>query len=375
MAESLIKRLELAIRRRYNGWVTRGADPLIVDAPCATPIVAANARILLLRQDRIGDVLVSTPIIAELRARYPAATIGMVLSTNNKAVAYTVEPFVDRTHLYRKSLIDLFRLRRELRSCRYDVVIDLMDNPSSTSALLIQGSAAQLAVGVDKENRRVYTHVVPLADRTSVHIVERIARVTWPLGFGLALSDLRPRIPGAVPRRDAAHSSWTLATTYRLGVNISGSDVDRMYPEEQMIAALRSVANTYANEISNGTLTIAIMSAPHHHAIAMRIADAIGATCLDPMPSFRDFAQAIGSCDMFMTPDTSAVHVAAAWNVPSVVLFAQDDRKLLPWYPYNTKNWSCIAHNAPLAAIATEDVAAAVTAMIHETTGLSAHHS
>lgn len=374
MAESLIKRVELAIRRRYNGWVTRGADPLIVDAPCAAPIVAPNARILLLRQDRIGDVLVSTPIVAEIRARFPDATIGMVLSTNNKAVAYTVEPFVDRIHLYRKSLIDLFRLRRELRSCRYDVVIDLMDNPSSTSALLIQGSAAPLAVGVDKENRRVYTHVVPLADRTSVHIVERIARVTWPLGFGLAPSDLRPRIPGAVPRRDAPQASSTLAT-HRLGVNISGSDVDRMYPEEQMTSVLRSVANTYANEILNGTLTIALMSAPHHHEMAVRIADAIGATCLDPMPSFRDFAQAIGSCDMFMTPDTSAVHVAAAWNVPTVVLFAQDDRKLLPWYPYNTRNWSCIAHNAPLAAIAAENVVAVVTAMIHETTGLSAHHS
>lgn len=374
MAESLIKRVELAIRRRYNGWVTRGDDPLIVDAPCAAPIVAPNARILLLRQDRIGDVLVSTPIVAEIRVRFPDATIGMVLSTNNKAVAYTVEPFVDQIHLYRKSLIDLFRLRRELRSCRYDVVIDLMDNPSSTSALLIQGSAAPLAVGVDKENRRVYTHVVPLADRTSVHIVERIARVTWPLGFGLAPSDLRPRIPGAVPRRDAPQASSKLAT-HRLGVNISGSDVDRMYPEEQMTSVLRSVANTYANEILNGTLTIALMSAPHHHEMAVRIADAIGATCLDPMPSFRDFAQAIGSCDMFMTPDTSAVHVAAAWNVPTVVLFAQDDRKLMPWHPYNTRNWSCIAHNAPLAAIAAENVAAAVTAMIHETTGLSAHHS
>ncbi len=366
MAESWIKRLELAVRRRYNGWVTRGTDPIVVTSPYEIPIIAPTSRILLLRQDRIGDVLVSTPIVAAIRAHYPKATIGMVLSTNNRAVSYTVEPYLDRIHLFRKSILDLFRLRRELRSCRYDIVIYLMDNPSSTSGLLIQGSRAPLAIGVDKENRRVYSHVVPLADRTSVHIVERIARVVWPLGFDIAREDLRPYMPDATPRTSAPNSGQTFV----LGINISGSDIDRMYPEDELSRALHVIAQAYADQRASGRLQMVVMSAPHHHDIAHRIATALGIDLLPPMPSFRDFAKAIGRCDMFFTPDTSAVHVAAAWNIPTVVLFAQDDRRLLPWYPYATRSWSCIAHNAPLASIPVDDVAERLIAMITEITGI-----
>lgn len=370
MAETWIKRIELAIRGRYNRWVSRGGDPSVISEPCATSVVEAHARILLLRQDRIGDVLVSTPIIAAIRRRFPDATIGMVLSTNNSSVAYTVEPFVDRIHVFRKSLLDLIRLRREIRACSYDVVIDLMDNPSSTSGLLIQGSRAPLAIGVDKENRRIYTHVVPLADRTTVHIVERIARVTWPLGFAISHDHLRPLIPGVDPR-DEQSDLRAPDRTYMLGVNVSGSDAGRMYPEEQLTDVLRAVQHVFGKVAPAGRLRVVIMSAPHHHNIAARVATVCGADLLPPMPSFRDFAQAIGECDMFFTPDTSAVHVAAAWNIPSMVLYAQDDRMLLPWYPYDTRCWRCIARNAPLSAISTEEVGRVLTSMVHEITGMN----
>lgn len=367
MAETFIKRLELAVRRRYNRWVSRGEDPIVVTQPLANAIVSDTARILLLRQDRIGDVLVSTPIIAELRARFPRATIDMVLSTNNVAVRFAIEPYVDHLHVFRKGLIDLLRLRQALRRAKYDVVIDLMDNASSTSGILIQGSRAPLAIGVDKENRRVYTHVVPLADRTVVHIVERIACVVWPLGFDIPHTNLRPRLPDVGTQTlDRGRGN----PTYVLGVNISGSDVDRMYPEDQLKEVLGSIRAMYAEELQKGTFEIILMSAPHHNDIAKRIGQSLGMRVLDPMPSFRAFANAIGHCDMFFTPDTSAVHVAAAFNVPSLVLFAQDDRKLMPWYPYATRCWSCIAHNAPLAAIPPIDIIAQLQTMICEISGM-----
>lgn len=363
MAETFIKRLELAVRRRYNRWVSRGEEPIVVTQPLVSSVVSDTARILLLRQDRIGDVLVSTPIIAELRTRFPNATLDMVMSTNNSAVRFAVEPYVDHVHVFRKGLIDLLRLRRSLRRSRYDVVIDLMDNASSTSGILIQGSRAPFAIGVDKENRRVYTHVVPLADRTAVHIVERIARVVWPLGFDIPPTHLRPRLPDVPSMR---HVRGRDNRTYVLGVNISGSDVDRMYPEDLLMEVLGWVGAKYAEELQKGTFEIVLMSAPHHHEMATRIGQFLRMRVLDPLPSFREFSNAIGRCDMFLTPDTSAVHVAAAWNVPSLVLFAQDDRKLMPWYPYATRCWSCIAHNAPLAAIPPVDIIVQLQTMISE---------
>ena len=73
MAETFIKRLELAVRRFYNGRVGRSGQPMLVSEAKDVIGYSSLRRVLLLRQDRIGDVLVSTPVIRELRRLLPQA--------------------------------------------------------------------------------------------------------------------------------------------------------------------------------------------------------------------------------------------------------------------------------------------------------------
>ncbi|MFN6113513.1 MAG: glycosyltransferase family 9 protein, partial [Bacteroidota bacterium] len=247
MAETFIKRLELAVRRFYNGRVGRSGQPMLVSEAKDVIGYSSLRRVLLLRQDRIGDVLVSTPVIRELRRLLPQAEIDMVMSTNNISVRQAVDSEIDHVHVFRKSLLHLLVLRRALRRRRYDLVIDLMDNASSTSALLISGAQARMAIGVDKVNRGVYTHVVPLADQTRVHIVERIARLLWPLGVDLRDEDLRLTFPLTdLQRATAVGLIRDGSQRPLLAVNISGSDVHRMYPETKMIELLRQISDRWA---------------------------------------------------------------------------------------------------------------------------------
>ncbi len=367
MADSFVKRIELAVRRWYNSQVGSQGEPVVVGSPREAIPTAAIRKVLLLRQDRIGDVIVSTPIIKALREHLPTARIDMVLSTNNIAVRQAVEQWVDGIHVFRKSIASLLLLRRQLRRQRYDLVIDLMDNASSTSALLISGAQAPFAIGIDKVNRGVYSHVVPLADQSSVHIVERISRLTWPLGFEIGGENLRLEFPLTDAQRKSANAIMRRTSgAMILALNVSGSDDHRMYPEAKMIEVLRHVRQLCdSNRVPR--VGLRIMSAPAHAEMAERIGEVCGISVVKPQKSYAQFAACIAASDMLVTPDTSAVHVAAAHGVASVVLFSQDARGLMPWTPYKAPCWPCITLSGALEAIESKDVVSAVAAMLTAT--------
>ena len=369
MADSLLKRIELAVRGWFNSRAGDAErDPVLVESPSSVIPPERVNRILLLRQDRIGDVIVSTPILRALRRAFPAATIDMVLSKNNIAVRQAVEEYVDNIHLFQKSIIDLLLLRRRLRRASYDVVLDLMDNASSTSALLIGGARPVYAIGVDKVNRRVYTHVVPLADQSRVHIVERISRLTWPLNIAISGDDLHLAFP--LTEKQINRAQQIVARKQGeiiLAVNVSGSDVHRMYPEEKMINVLERLSALLRSTKDYQQVSLRILSAPQHVEMANRIAQTIGIQRIPPETSYAQFAACVAVCDMLLTPDTSIVHVAAAWKIPSTVLFSQDQRGLLPWTPYQSPCWPCITQDGALEAIAVDEVVEAAEAMIRST--------
>ena len=55
-------------------------------------------RIVLVQLDHLGDAVLSTPLIAELRAAYPGATIDVLASPSNHEV-FEGDPNVNRVHV------------------------------------------------------------------------------------------------------------------------------------------------------------------------------------------------------------------------------------------------------------------------------------
>src|SRR6185436_3856518 len=108
-------------RRPFAGQLTSQAEDLLQ--------LPAAPRILLIRMERIGDVLISVPVLRALRDRYPEGRIDLLLSRANLAVRDAVEPFVDQVWCYQKSVRSALGLFRAVRRARYDVVVDLIDNP------------------------------------------------------------------------------------------------------------------------------------------------------------------------------------------------------------------------------------------------------
>jgi ADP-heptose:LPS heptosyltransferase len=354
--DSWLKRVELAVRRAFVRGVRAGNIPRMITRPMDAFKLNAP-RILILRQDRIGDVLVSEPIVRAIRAALPAATIELLLSPNNLAALPAMAPHINGHLVYEKGLAGLIRTIRTIRAQRYDIVIDLMDNASSTSSMIVSYARSRYALGIHKENAAVYSHVVPLRDKATVHIVDRLGQLLLAFDRDPATLDLRLHYPVSEADRAAAITRLggpLRGTARRFGVNISGSGEHRMYPAEGIIDVVRATRREHPE------WDVVLLAAPQERERQLAIAQASGARAIEPSSSFHEFACTLSVLDAVMTVDTSAVHVIAAAQVPSVVLFVHNDPGLLPWYPYRSLCEPLETIGAQVAEIPVADVIAAV---------------
>ena len=369
-----IKSLELAVRRQFNRWYRSEREPIVVAYPTSVIDGSTSPRILVLRQDRLGDVLISTPIVRALRKHFPHAQIDALLSDNNMAARRAYEPFVDQFLRYGKSIGRIVSLRSELRARKYDVVVDMTDNASSTSSMLVTMSNARIAIGIDKENRGVYTHVVPRVDRNTMHIVDRIVRLLWPFGINTSTIDKHMAYDVSDEERASAMQSLGMSAAanteplylvtpnrIRIGVNISGSTLSRRMEAPTIIEFVELV------KAKHPSVDFFIFATPDLVDVQGAVCSSTKAYAVPVSPSFHAYACALSCMHALVTPDTAAVHLAAAWQMPTVVLYHPEVPPVHPWHPYDSYSVACETAMMSVAYIPAVEVAAGIETMLHET--------
>jgi ADP-heptose:LPS heptosyltransferase len=321
--------------------------------------------------ERIGDVLVSVPVLRALRARYPGARIDLLVSRPNLAVRDAVIPFVNQVWCYDKTLGSALRLLRALRGVHYDVVVDLVDNPSATAQLVIRWCHAPAAVGLLHSEAGLYTHAAPLLDRGSVHPVERLAQLLLPFGIDPASESLELAYP--LSPADIELARQTLVPTWRplrLGVNVSGREANKRWGSANYISVVRHMMRT------DPRFAISVCGSPDDVPRVLQVALATGAEAVPPQASLQQFAAVVHEFDLLLTPDTAVVHMAAAWKIPTVALYHSDPAVAL-WLPYHTPH-RAVADPRGIAAISADRVIAALEDLISERFAAlpyPAHHS
>ncbi len=120
--------------------------------------VFANARnILIIRLDRVGDLVLSIPAIKSLRASFPKAKLTLLVNTYTRNLIDGAS-FLDEVIAYSpdSKLGEKLRLIKEIRRQNYDLVIDLIYSRKLLSAVIALLSGATIKVGFDTGIRRFF---------------------------------------------------------------------------------------------------------------------------------------------------------------------------------------------------------------------------
>jgi ADP-heptose:LPS heptosyltransferase len=354
MRGSFLKRLEIALRRYLIfviGIFVQRRNPL------PNTVNINTSKILFIRQDRIGDVLISTPIFASLKAHYPSAIIDVLLSENNHFVL-TNDMLIRKRWIYQKKIGNVISLMRSLRSEKYDFAVDMMDNPSVTSTFLCLFSGARWNVGIAKDNHYVYDIQVPMLSRRDAHIVDRIAQLLTPFHIDPSIENLSIRYFTA-PASDAYAERFLSANhLYQqslIGINISAGGETRFWGIEKYRTLLSFLIEQYPE------LHPILMYQPSDVEKAIAIVDGLTKAVLSPITkTFDQFAAIIKRLSFLISPDTSAIHVASAFNIPSVVLYVQSNKSLRIWEPYGTDYEVVVTDVDDLSSISVTEVQSAL---------------
>jgi heptosyltransferase III len=312
MAIASLKPIELFVRRAF----LRGLGRKRPNALGAVFKIPESPSILILRQDRLGDVLMSTFFLSALREYYPKSRIAILLGKNNKEVIPLL-PFPIETYLYSKNFLADIKMLRHIRREKFDVIIDLTDKASVTSSLLLSQIGAKIRVGIEKENSVVYDITVPRPSQTEVHITKRVAELLRPFGIDPASVDRKPRLNLSAKRQKG-----------RIGLNVSSRTADRSAPASASAEIARGV-------LELGFSEVIVFAAPHDRLRGeetVQLANDLRVLLAESKPTFAEFAEQIATCEYLITVDTSVIQIAAAAEIPMVLMFRpmSDEH---PWTP------------------------------------------
>ena len=167
------------IMERMSGWLGRG-EPRF--RPRKNPEVP---RILVIRRNRMGDMICTLPLLQALRRHYPQAHLAVACDAPGQPIADACDA-VDQTILLVPGRMLPFTMWRNVRRVRgFDWVIAAKGGYDRRLAKLTRRSRGALRVGfAPKAGARVpgYTDsVAPSADRQE-HQVETLLRLMEAFG-------------------------------------------------------------------------------------------------------------------------------------------------------------------------------------------------
>lgn len=327
----IFKRIELISKKIFNKLIFNGKSPILIDSPKL--IFSGSLKILILRQDRVGDLIISSSIIRILRNTLPDARIDILLSAKNYPASLCISDFVNKIYIYSKEIKNLIVLIKTLRKNKYDLIIDLFDNASTTSSLFIKLVKAESSLGFAKENKNIYKYIVPLADKRKNHIIDRISMILLPFGVNPAKENFHPYYPTDKEKLEKATKEFGKKSGKILvAVNVAGSDRSKFIGKDSL-RELISLCQKFLKEFE----LILFFTSDYLDHIENITKDMI----VLKAPLFKDFdsyANYLAACDVIITTDTSAVHLASAFKKPCIALYkGLNEKSDMPWYPYKTK--------------------------------------
>ncbi|HEU4564734.1 MAG TPA: glycosyltransferase family 9 protein [Gemmatimonadaceae bacterium] len=323
---------------------------------------AAPRRVLWVRSDAVGDMILSLGVMRAIVAAHPNTTFDVL--TNEKCLAVLDGvPFVRHVSTYheRRWWRDIAMWVR-LRRARYDAVIDalvLRKRVNTSRVFLLLATGSRYRIGMTGRPQD-FIYSVPVAPGNPIDPhVEYLGRLALPFGVDPATTDLRPEIPLGDAERAHAEAMWegTPGDGLRLLVNLSAAHPERRWPDERFVETVRRARAAWPDA------RILVIALPPDRRSAELVAGA--ARGIAACPPLRETMAIVAAADVVFTPDTAVVHIASAFRRTTVGLFRKD---YFAWVPYRTPG-RAVFGNDPLVLhdLPVEPAAAALLDALRET--------
>ncbi len=266
-------------------------------------------KILVIQTAFIGDVVLATPVIEKLHTHFPHAKVDFLLRKGNEPL-FTRHPFLNTVLIWDKKTnktTNLFRLIREVRKTKYDMIVNL--HRFASSGLIVLFSGAKKRIGFDKNPFSFcYTKKVKHIIGNNTHEVQR----NLELISSFTDSELMK------PRLHPTLADFEMVKEYKtvpyLCIAPSSVWFTKQYPAHKWVEFIDTVTS----------YKIYLLGSPSDSGLCRQIVDLSSHKNIEILAgklSFLQSAALMKDAVMNYSNDSAPMHIASSVNAPITAVF------------------------------------------------------
>lgn len=321
--------------------------------------------ILFLRYDgKIGDMVVNTLMFREIKKVYPEIKIGVV--TRGAAIDIIKNnPYVDKIYKYEKETAQIKKLAYEIAEESYDLLIDFSEMLRVKEMMFINLCKARINIGLDKKEWNLF-EVFLEGERDfkwNDHITARYKAYLEKLG--IENPDLNYDVYIDENKKIFIKNFLlTIKEKKKVVLNPYGASSHRSFSQE----TLKFIAE-YIAEKNAAVIIIFPPDKKNYIEDFTKKSHCKSIYFIKEAESVQDSAALIEKADLVITPDTSIVHIASAFNKRLIAVYKKDNAlsrvNQLVWAP-NGENYEMLLCEEDINSFDRETMKKAVDKFLEE---------
>jgi len=286
-------------------------------------------KILVIKFGGIGDVLMSTPVLPNLREYFPNAHIDYLTLIKNRDVLMD-NHYIDRVLTFDSRIDKSWDLLRHIRNKGYNLVIDLFCNPRT--ALLTYITGAKYRVGFKFRGRGYAYNIKAIGRGGEVHNTDFNLDALIKAGIPIVSKKLNLSV-NVVHQEYAAkyiHDN-KLENDFLIGLAITGGWESKRYKIKDYIELIKILSDKYSVKF------LILWGSKKEFKDAQEIKSHYkDNTFIIPDSPIRYLAALIKRCKVVIGNDSGPLHLAGATEVPALGIYGPTNPKLQG--PYGEQN-------------------------------------
>jgi predicted lipopolysaccharide heptosyltransferase III len=273
-------------------------------------------RILVIQFRRIGDVLLSTPVLRALRCYYPQSYIAFLTEPSPGRVLQE-NPLLDEVIIRPRhaTWYQQWQLLRHIRRQRFELVIDLIGNPRSAVLTRLSGAKHRLAFARFPRSL-LYTMLVTHHHPVPEYTVAKRLRLLEPLG--IRATDLTPSLPYTQREQDEVDTFLRTQAITSEDLLICIDPTHHVPTRQWPGAHFSALADMLSERLGARVL---LLWGPGEEAQVQAIAAAARSRpVLVPAWDLATLAALLDQADLFVGCNSAPLHIAVSQGLPTLTI-------------------------------------------------------
>lgn len=291
-------------------------------------------KILIIKFGGIGDILLTTPVLPNLKNFFPEAEINFLTLRHSRDILID-NPYLTRAFTYDPTEDKSWCLIKNIRQQKYDLVIDLFGNPRT--ALITFLSKAKFRFGFKFRGRDYAYNIKVMGRGGEVHNVDFNLDALRALEIPIVSTKLY--LPVNIVHREFADKfikSNNIDKKKIIGISKTGGWESKRYKANDYIELMNRL-----NEIYDVNFILFWGNQKEREDCElMKSRINKGNAFVIPDSPIRYLGAIISKCDLVIGNDSGPLHIAVAMGVPTLGIYGPTNPKLQG--PYGENNLSIV---------------------------------